>query len=59
MEIQPGWEQRVHQHPPKQVYFILEGSGLMTVGDESQKQETRRARRLRVHSDRQAARFEE
>ncbi len=33
--IQPGGEQRVHSHPPEQVYFILEGSGLMTVGGET------------------------
>jgi len=29
--IQPGGEQRLHSHRPEQVYFILEGSGLMTV----------------------------
>ncbi|HEU4402713.1 MAG TPA: cupin domain-containing protein [Candidatus Polarisedimenticolia bacterium] len=34
--IDPGGEQRVHNHPPEQVYFILEGSGLMTVGTETQ-----------------------
>src|SRR5262245_56048278 len=33
--LQPGGEQRVHSHPPEQVYFILEGSGLMTVGGEA------------------------
>lgn len=37
--IQPGGEQRVHSHPPEQVYFILEGSGLMTVGSETQRVE--------------------
>jgi len=30
--IQPGGEQRIHSHQPEQVYFILEGTGLMTVG---------------------------
>ena len=35
--IQPGDEQRIHSHPPEQVYFILEGRGLMTVGDETQR----------------------
>jgi mannose-6-phosphate isomerase-like protein (cupin superfamily) len=36
-EIQPGGDQRLHRHRPEQVYFILEGSGLMTVGDETQR----------------------
>ena len=35
--IHPGGEQRIHSHPPEQVYFILEGSGLMTVGDETKR----------------------
>src|SRR6476659_9507595 len=35
--IQPGGEQRIPSHPPEQVYFILEGSGLMTVGNETQR----------------------
>jgi mannose-6-phosphate isomerase-like protein (cupin superfamily) len=34
VEIEPGGHQRVHRHPPEQVYFILEGSGAMTVGNE-------------------------
>src|SRR5213594_423106 len=34
--IEPGGEQRVHSHSPEQVYFILEGSGLMTVGSDTQ-----------------------
>jgi mannose-6-phosphate isomerase-like protein (cupin superfamily) len=34
VEIEPGGEQRIHEHEPEQVYFILEGSGLMTVGAE-------------------------
>src|SRR5207302_1011155 len=33
--IQPGGAQRIHSHRPEQVYFILEGSGLMTVGSET------------------------
>jgi mannose-6-phosphate isomerase-like protein (cupin superfamily) len=33
VEITPGGKQRVHQHHPEQVYFILEGKGLMTVAD--------------------------
>jgi len=32
--IEPGGHQRIHNHEPEQVYFILEGSGKMTVGDE-------------------------
>jgi mannose-6-phosphate isomerase-like protein (cupin superfamily) len=36
-EIQPGGEQRIHSHGPEQVYFILECSGLMTVGSETQR----------------------
>jgi mannose-6-phosphate isomerase-like protein (cupin superfamily) len=35
--IEPGGEQRIHSHRPEQVYFILEGGGLMTVGDETQR----------------------
>ena len=35
--IEPGGEQRIHSHRPEQVYFILEGSGFMTVGDETQR----------------------
>src|SRR5438128_950842 len=34
--IEPGGQQRIHSHAPEQVYFILEGSGLMTVGAETQ-----------------------
>src|SRR5438445_8853199 len=37
VQIEPGGEQRIHSHPPEQVYFILEGYGLMTVGDEKQR----------------------
>ena len=37
--IQPGGEQRIHSHRPEQVYFIIEGGGLMTVGEETQRVE--------------------
>lgn len=33
VEITPGGEQRVHQHDPEQVYFMIEGKGKMMVGD--------------------------
>ena len=35
VEIQPGGRQRIHGHLPEQIYYILEGSGLMTVADET------------------------
>jgi mannose-6-phosphate isomerase-like protein (cupin superfamily) len=35
VEIAPGGWQRVHNHEPEQVYHMLEGSGLMTVGSET------------------------
>lgn len=35
--LQPGGEQRLHSHRPEQVYFIVEGSGLMSVGGETQR----------------------
>ena len=34
VEIKPGGEQRIHEHTPEQVYFILEGRGEMIVADE-------------------------
>jgi len=34
--VDPAGEQRVHSHEPEQVYFILEGTGIMTVGTETQ-----------------------
>ncbi len=34
--VDPNGEQPVHKHAPEQVYFVLEGSGLMTVGTETQ-----------------------
>ena len=36
VELAPSGEQRAHSHAPEQVYFILEGSGVMTVGDDAQ-----------------------
>jgi len=36
VEIEPGGKQRVHQHDPEQVYFILDGAGKMSVGNEEQ-----------------------
>ena len=36
VELAPSGEQRAHSHAPEQVYFILEGSGVMTVGDDVQ-----------------------
>lgn len=35
--LQPGGEQRIHSHRPEQVYFIIEGTGLMTVDTETQR----------------------
>jgi mannose-6-phosphate isomerase-like protein (cupin superfamily) len=34
--IEPGGYQRVHRREPEQAYFILEGTGRMTVGDETE-----------------------
>ena len=36
VEMEPGGFQHRHSHEPEQMYFILEGSGLMTVDDETQ-----------------------
>ena len=35
VEIRPGGLQRIHSHAPEQIYYILEGSGFMTVGGET------------------------
>lgn len=35
VEVQPGGLQRVHSHENEQCYFVLEGEGLITVGDET------------------------
>jgi len=34
-EYQPGADHTLHTHNPEQVYYILEGSGEITVGDET------------------------
>jgi mannose-6-phosphate isomerase-like protein (cupin superfamily) len=34
VEMEPGGVQHVHAHAPEQMYYILEGSGLMTVNTE-------------------------
>ena len=34
VEMEPGGIQHVHSHEPEQMYYILEGSGVMTVDDE-------------------------
>jgi mannose-6-phosphate isomerase-like protein (cupin superfamily) len=35
VELEVGGSQRIHSHAPEQVYFILAGSGEMTVGTET------------------------
>jgi mannose-6-phosphate isomerase-like protein (cupin superfamily) len=37
VEIKPNGKQRIHHHDPEQIYFILEGSGLMTVENETER----------------------
>jgi quercetin dioxygenase-like cupin family protein len=34
VEMEPGGVQHIHNHEPEQMYYILEGSGVMTVDDE-------------------------
>jgi mannose-6-phosphate isomerase-like protein (cupin superfamily) len=34
VEMEPGGVQHVHAHAPEQMYYILEGAGLMTVNAE-------------------------
>ena len=36
VQVEPGAEQPLHSHSPEQVYLVLEGSGLMMVGAETQ-----------------------
>jgi mannose-6-phosphate isomerase-like protein (cupin superfamily) len=36
VEMAPGGSQRMHSHENEQCYVILEGTGEMTVGDETQ-----------------------
>jgi mannose-6-phosphate isomerase-like protein (cupin superfamily) len=35
VEMRPGGVQHVHSHEPEQMYYILEGEGVMTVGDQT------------------------
>jgi len=35
--MNPGGKQHIHSHKTEQCYYILEGAGLMTVGEERQK----------------------
>lgn len=35
VDIEPGGRQRLHHHEAEQVYFILDGGGEMTVGQET------------------------
>ena len=34
-EIEPGGMLALHHHPPPEVYYILEGSGVITLGEET------------------------
>jgi len=34
VEMEPGGIQKPHAHEPEQMYYILEGTGMMTVGGE-------------------------
>ena len=36
VKMQPGGIQHIHSHKPEQMYYILEGEGLMTVENEEQ-----------------------
>lgn len=36
VEMEPGGIQHVHSHDPEQMYYILEGSGVMTVDAEEE-----------------------
>ena len=35
VEMEPGSIQQIHSHEPEQMYYILEGSGEMTVGKDT------------------------
>jgi quercetin dioxygenase-like cupin family protein len=35
VEMEPGGKQHIHSHETEQCYFILDGTGRMTVGDET------------------------
>ena len=34
VEMDPGGVQKPHSHEPEQTYFVMEGTGVMTVGEE-------------------------
>jgi mannose-6-phosphate isomerase-like protein (cupin superfamily) len=36
VEMEPGGVQHLHSHMPEQMYYILEGKGLMTIDSEQQ-----------------------
>lgn len=36
VDVAPGASQVLHQHAPEQVYVIIQGKGVMTVGSEKQ-----------------------
>lgn len=36
VEMQPGGVQKLHSHEPEQMYYILEGRGIMTVDGEEE-----------------------
>jgi mannose-6-phosphate isomerase-like protein (cupin superfamily) len=36
VEMEAGGKQHIHHHQPEQMYYILQGRGQMTVGDETQ-----------------------
>lgn len=35
VEMEPGGRQHIHSHKMEQCYFILEGAGVMTIGNET------------------------
>ena len=37
VEMEPGGIQHIHNHEPEQMYFIIEGFGIMTVDNEENK----------------------
>lgn len=34
VDLEPGGRQQIHSHEPEQIYFLIEGRGVMTVGGE-------------------------
>lgn len=39
VEIKPGGDQQIHSRVPEQMYFMLEGRGMMTVGVDKERVE--------------------